>query len=87
MIGLTLTPDELYEITRYKRQADQLKYLHKRGFHRAVIQRGQVLLERAHYEAVCAGAFEPARPKVIPPRPMLHPVPARVPRKNGIVKG
>jgi hypothetical protein len=65
---LVLTPDELYELTRYKRQADQLKYLHARGFHRATLQRGRLILERAHYEAVCTGAVEQARPRVIPPK-------------------
>lgn len=63
---LTLTADELLEITGYRRQADQLKCLHARGFLRATILRGRLIVERAHYEAVCAGAVERARPRVLP---------------------
>ncbi len=42
----------------YKRPGDQLRELHRQGFHRARIGRvtGQVILERPHYDAVCAGA-------------------------------
>ena len=66
--SMILTPEELFEITRYRRPGDQLAELHRRGFHRAVRHRnGDVLLERAHYEAVCRGAVESPRPKVKPP--------------------
>lgn len=52
---LTLTPAELAEVTRCKRPGDQLDVLHRRGFHRAWRAKdGSVVLERAHYEAVCA---------------------------------
>lgn len=62
---LHLEPDELVEITGYKWASKQLKVLHDRGFYRAEIDRfGHVSLERAHYEAVCRGAVERARPKV-----------------------
>lgn len=65
---LTLTPAELREITGgYKRPADQIAFLRARGFERAVLHRGRVLLTRAHYEAVEAGRSEPARPQVKPP--------------------
>lgn len=53
---LTLTPEELHALTGYRRAGDQLAELHRRGFHRA--RRGPaggVILERAHYEAVCRG--------------------------------
>jgi hypothetical protein len=65
---LTFSPDELVEITGGLRQpAAQLRELHRQGFHRA--RRGsvgQVILERAHYEAVCSGrlaANDPGRPR------------------------
>jgi hypothetical protein len=53
---LTLSQAELVELTHYRQPASQLRELHRRGFHRA--RRGadgSVILERAHYEAVCAG--------------------------------
>jgi hypothetical protein len=58
MTDITLTIAELREVTGYKRQGDQLAELHRRGFYRARIGKvnGQVILERAHYDAVCAGA-------------------------------
>jgi hypothetical protein len=44
---------EIREITGgYARQADQLRVLHERGFFRAAIVRGQLVLERSHYDAV-----------------------------------
>lgn len=67
--GLTMTAAEVREITGgYKRAADQLKALHARGFFRAYLRDGHVVLERAHYEAVCRGAIEQPRPRVKPPR-------------------
>lgn len=70
---LIFTPEELVEITGGRRQpAAQLRELLRRGFFRA--RRGsvgQVILERAHYEAVCSGrlaANDPGRP-----RPKLRP--------------
>jgi hypothetical protein len=52
----------------------QVNLLQKRGFARARLERGRVVLERAHYEAVCRGAFAappekrdtsaPGRPRV-----------------------
>lgn len=66
---LKMTRDELIEITGYTWPSKQLEALHARGFHRAELDRHkQVSLERAHYEAVCAGAMERARPKVRPPK-------------------
>jgi len=62
---LTLSPDELRELTGYTRAAEQLAELHRRGFSRAWRNRlGDVVLERAHFEAVSRGAIVPARPKV-----------------------
>jgi hypothetical protein len=64
MSSITLSPQEIEAITGYRRPAEQLKVLHSRGFYRAAILNGRLVLERAHYDAVCAGRVEPARPKV-----------------------
>lgn len=62
---LLLSEDEIFKLTGYKRAAEQLADLHRQGFARARRDRlGNVVLERAHYDAVCAGAQQPARPKV-----------------------
>lgn len=70
---LTLTPDELRELTGYSQPAAQLAELHRQGFWRArrnVL--GSVVLERAHYDAVAAGRQDagPTReqPALRPPR-------------------
>lgn len=53
---LTLDSDELHALTGYRQPAAQLRELHRQGFHRARRSpAGHVVLERAHYEAVCAG--------------------------------
>lgn len=58
---LTLSPDELREITGgYTRPADQLRVLRERGFHRATILRGHLVLERSHYDAVTRAQLGPA---------------------------
>ena len=48
----------------YKRPADQLKELHRQGFYRARRARvsGRIVLERAHYEAVCSGQERHQKP-------------------------
>jgi len=54
---IRLTIYELEELTGYAQPAKQLKALHERGFWRAVMDHdGRVILTRAHYEAVEAGA-------------------------------
>lgn len=68
---LLLSDEELQRLTGYKRPGAQLAELHRRGFHRArrnVL--GAVVLERAHYEAVSAGADrqEAPTPQLRPPR-------------------
>ncbi len=65
---LILTPSELVDLTRYKRAADQLRELHARGFNRAYLRAGAVVLERPHFEAVCRGEVARERPKLIPPK-------------------
>lgn len=53
---LILSDDQLRELTGYRQPACQLRELHRQGFHRARRNpAGHVVLERAHYEAVCAG--------------------------------
>ena len=61
--GLLLSPDEIAAVCGgYVQPARQLEELHAQGFHRARRSQvtGAVILERAHYEAVCAGATKPA---------------------------
>lgn len=68
---LILTPAELLELTGYRRPVDQLRELHRQGFHRARRSpvTGRIILERSHYDAVCRGACEPQEPRVrIPPK-------------------
>ena len=69
----TLLPAELQAVTGgYKRPGDQLRELHRQGFYRARIGAvsGQVVLERAHYDAVCAGMgpAQAAAPRVRQPQ-------------------
>ena len=60
MTDIALTPEEIERLTGGLSQARrQLTELHSRGFWRARLIRGHVILERAHYEAVCAGALPP----------------------------
>jgi len=59
---IALTEAELTRITGYELPCKQLAVLHNRGFHRAYIaKKGGVVLERAHYEAVCRGQSEKPR--------------------------
>lgn len=63
---LILTELEIRRLTGYKRPADQLRELHRQGFHRARIAMvtRDVILERAHYTAVCSGGQKANTPKV-----------------------
>jgi hypothetical protein len=64
-MSLVLEREEIASITGYKRQAEQLAELHRRGYSRAYRDRlGRVVLTRAHFDAVEAGAIVPARPKL-----------------------
>jgi hypothetical protein len=62
LLSLTLDAEELVAITGYKRSKHQLAELHRRGFWRARITNGRLILERAHYEAVCQARFGAAAP-------------------------
>lgn len=66
---ILITDQELVELTGYKRPSKQLPILKKQGFFRARINErtGNVLLERDHYQAVCAGPLPSAAPKLRPP--------------------
>lgn len=71
-MSLTLSPDEIAELTgglQFPRC--QVKRLHERGFVRARLERGRVVLERAHYDAVCRGEFARPAPARDTPRPQL----------------
>lgn len=61
-MDLTLSPTEIHQLTGYKRPGDQLAELQRQGFFRARLARvtGEVILERAHYDAVCAGGIQQA---------------------------
>lgn len=68
-VSLTLDRAELLLLTDYMQPAKQLAELLRQGFYRARIGRaGAVILERAHFEAVCAGNAAPAGPRVRPPK-------------------
>jgi hypothetical protein len=59
---LTLSREEIKGITGYKRPAEQLAELHLQGFYRARRSPvdGSVILERPHYDHICAGGGKPA---------------------------
>lgn len=61
-LPITMSADELQAITGYRCATDQLRVLHARGFLRAYIGRRGLILERAHYEAVCRGEFGQGKP-------------------------
>jgi hypothetical protein len=61
MAEITLSKAELVALTSYELPCKQLARLHADGFHRARIGRDGVILERAHYEAVCRGESEKPR--------------------------
>jgi hypothetical protein len=59
MSTLCLSAVDLQELTGYEQPARQLQALKGAGFWRARMNAmHEVVLERAHYEAVCAGATE-----------------------------
>lgn len=65
---LLLSHAELVALTGCKLPSAQLAALKTQGFHRAQCNPAdQVVLERAHYEAVCRGESQATRPRVKPP--------------------
>ncbi len=70
---VTLSFAEIKDVTGgYVQPAAQLAELHRQGYYRARRSRltGEVILERAHYEAVNAGALAPIQRE---PEPSLRP--------------
>ena len=62
---IILTSDELAGVTGYRTPKRQLEELHRQGFYRARISAtGNVILERTHYDAVCAGESPAKAPTV-----------------------
>ena len=62
---IILTSEELAGVTGYRTPNRQLTELHRQGFYRARIgATGNVILERAHYDAVCAGDKPAKEPTV-----------------------
>jgi hypothetical protein len=54
MTDLLIPPEQIAQMTGYKRASDQVRALRNMGFFRARVNRaGLVVLERAHYDAVC----------------------------------
>ncbi|MBZ8138837.1 hypothetical protein CLD22_02845 [Rubrivivax gelatinosus] len=54
--SVVLSAEEIAALTGFRQPAKQLKELHKHGFWRARrLPNGAIILERAHYEAVCRG--------------------------------
>lgn len=54
--SVILSTEEIAALTGFRQPAKQLKELHKHGFWRARrLPTGAIILERAHYEAVCRG--------------------------------
>lgn len=72
-MSLLLTPEEIAALTGdVKLPRCQVKRLQARGFARARLERGKVVLERAHYEAVCRGEFAAPPKKGDNPHPVLR---------------
>lgn len=69
-MSVILSEDELQALTGYKRPQDRVDELQRQGFYRArrAPSDGSVILERAHYDAVCAGARKPAEEPRLRPR-------------------
>lgn len=76
MSELTLTEQEIVRLSGgYTRQHEQLRELHKLGYYRARrgMVTGEVILERAHVEAVASG-LAPANESQLRNRPKLRAV-------------
>jgi hypothetical protein len=78
--GLNMSPEELEQLTDCTLPAVQLKHLHAHGFWLAWrnLKSGRVVLPRAHFLAVCAGArpaADPATPETMPA--VLPPPPSK----------
>lgn len=62
---IILSTDEVEAVTGYRKPKRQLDELHRQGFYRARIgATGNVIVERAHCDAVSAGAKPAKEPAV-----------------------
>lgn len=68
-MSLVLSAEELIALTGYRRSAEQLAELHRQGFYRARRSpaTGAIILERAHYDAVCGVVRSATGPKLRQP--------------------
>jgi hypothetical protein len=62
MSAILMSAEELVELTDQRQARRQYEVLRARGFWRVQLTHGRVILERAHYLAVCAGALAPGTP-------------------------
>lgn len=66
-VDLVLSESEIRTLTGCKRPGAQVEELLRQGFHRARLARdGSVVLERAHYDAVCRGPVAANEPSLRP---------------------
>lgn len=80
MSDITLSHEEIKALTGGRTQPRrQVKRLKELGYWRAHLDRGKAVLERAHYEAVCAGRVEPGADPVHTKRPTVRPLLRRRP--------
>lgn len=73
-MSATLSPAELNSITKSRQMRRQLEELREAGFWRARLGREGIVLERAHYEAVCAGALPAVQVSGNTVRPTIQPI-------------
>lgn len=75
----TLPQDEIQRVAGGRKRARaQLEELRAQGFYRARLGiDGKIVLERPHYDAVCAGRVAPAGERRDTPRPRLRSVATR----------
>ena len=55
-----LTPAELYDLTGYKRRADQLAWLKARGYKHEINALGRIIVSRAHVDHKLGAGVPPA---------------------------
>lgn len=76
MADLILAGEEVKRVSGgYSQPAKQLAELHRQGFWRARRSKitGEVILERAHYDAVCSGREHASVVDTVSPTPRLRP--------------
>lgn len=73
-MSATLSPEEIDSITKSRQLRRQLEELRLSGFWRVRLGRAGIVLERAHYEAVCAGALPAVQVSGNTVRPKIQPI-------------